>query len=235
MSLIDQFEVQFNELSNFRLTDGALDEVQPVELAGVVNQEITRVVNEISPNSRLVEIDLGLSNHDFQRLEPFKNLIVDGLVNLSSKTADLKRYENIDVSEIKIYKDPQIQTGIIRCTPIIEDQEVIQESSIIYYLEINGMKRELENNIYILGRGTEADIQINDSGISRKHVSIEIGEIIILKDLNSTNGTFINDERVTEFSHEDKIIFKAGSSEIKVYREIIWTKPFGLKLLDAQI
>ena len=83
------------------------------------------------------------------------------------------------------------------------------------------MKRELENNIYVIGRGTEADIQINDSGISRKHVSIEIGEIIILKDLNSTNGTFINDERVTEFIHEDKIIFKAGSSEIKVYRENI--------------
>ena len=43
LSLIDQFEVQFNELSNFELSDGALTEVQPVEIAGVVNQEINRL------------------------------------------------------------------------------------------------------------------------------------------------------------------------------------------------
>ena len=35
MSLIDQFEVQFNELSNSEILEGSLDEIQPVELAGV--------------------------------------------------------------------------------------------------------------------------------------------------------------------------------------------------------
>jgi hypothetical protein len=38
MSLIDQFEVQFNELSNSEILEGSLDEIQPVELAGVLQQ-----------------------------------------------------------------------------------------------------------------------------------------------------------------------------------------------------
>ena len=38
MSLLDQFEVQFNELSNGEIIDGELSELQPVELAGIVNK-----------------------------------------------------------------------------------------------------------------------------------------------------------------------------------------------------
>ena len=46
MSLLDQFEVQFNELSHGAISDGDLSELQPVELAGIINQEIIRIQNE---------------------------------------------------------------------------------------------------------------------------------------------------------------------------------------------
>ena len=48
MSLLDQFEVQFNELSYGEIVDGELSELQPVELAGIINQEISRIQNELS-------------------------------------------------------------------------------------------------------------------------------------------------------------------------------------------
>ena len=56
MSLLDQFEVQFNELSHGAITDGELSELQPVELAGIVNQEITRFQNQLSPSEKVETI-----------------------------------------------------------------------------------------------------------------------------------------------------------------------------------
>ena len=75
MSLIDQFEVQFNELSNFALSDGSLTEVQPVEIAGVVNQEINRIEKQLTDYETLDSLNIFLSNHDHKRLSMFYPLI----------------------------------------------------------------------------------------------------------------------------------------------------------------
>ena len=221
MSLIDQFEVQFNELSNFELVDGSLAEIQPVELAGMINQEINRALNEIGSNAKLVGFNIYLSSHDFVRLEKYKNLIIDGLVNLINKTAELKRIEILSQVDVRILKDSSLNTGVMKCVPQVELLEQISEKIKTYILEIGGMKKQLEERTYVLGRGTDVDIQINDSGISRKHLSIEVSESIFIKDLNSTNGTFINGEKITEFNTKDEVNFKLGTSEIKIYRDLI--------------
>ncbi len=221
MSLIDQFEVQFNELSNFELVDGSLAEIQPVELAGMLNQEINRALNEIGSNAKLVGFNIYLSSHDFVRLEKYKNLIIDGLVNLINKTAELKRIEILSQVDVRILKDSSLNTGVMKCVPQVELLEQISEKIKTYILEIGGMKKQLEERTYVLGRGTDVDIQINDSGISRKHLSIEVSESIFIKDLNSTNGTFINGEKITEFNTKDEVTFKLGTSEIKIYRDLI--------------
>jgi len=70
-----------------------------------------------------------------------------------------------------------------------------------------------------LGRGTDVDIQINDSGISRKHLAIHVDEIVKINDLNSTNGTFLGSERVMEILVEESVSFRAGVTEIKIARE----------------
>ena len=50
-----------------------------------------------------------------------------------------------------------------------------------------------------LGRGTECDVQIDDDAASRRHAAIELdGDDYILVDLNSTNGTYINNKPVKQ-------------------------------------
>ena len=66
----------------------------------------------------------------------------------------------------------------------------------------------LEDGVTVLGRSPEADITINDSRISRSHVEITVdGEKVIIKDLGSTNGTFVNGERAAEniLKADDKV------------------------------
>jgi hypothetical protein len=219
LSLIDQFEVQFNELSNFELSDGSLTEVQPVEIAGVVNQEINRIEKQLTEFDTLDSINIHLSNHDHKRLSQFYPLIIEGMENLLKKTAELKRLETIGKASVNIIQDSSLETGIIKSVPIVVNNKPIIQQVTSYVLEINGMRKELENRIYVLGRGTEADIQINDPGISRKHLSIDINEKATILDLQSTNGTFFQEERITNLEVEESAKFKIGATELFIYRE----------------
>ena len=228
MSLLDQFEVQFNELSNGEIVDGELSELQPVELAGIVNQEISRIQNELSPSERVEKISISLSSHDYKRLSKFETLLKDGLEDLVKKSGELKRIDSIAKTKIEIIKDSSLEQGVAKSVPLIsfespleifteEYTEVIQTKT--YILDINGLKKDLAPGTYTLGRGTEVDIQIHDPGISRKHLSITVDEKVVVKDLNSTNGTFLGTKRVQELIVEDTITFRVGVTEIKIVSE----------------
>jgi hypothetical protein len=225
MSLIDQFEVQFNELSNSEILEGSLDEIQPVELAGVLQQEISRIQMTVSPSEKVEEINISLSNHDYKRLKKYESLIIDGLENMLQKSAELKRIDAIKDTRVNIVQDSSLDKGLVKSvpnvkfeSPLIEIEEIVESRKII--LEINGMKKSLEPGEHTLGRGTEVDIQIQDPGISRKHLVIIIDEKVIVKDLGSTNGTYINGERITEFEVEEQITFRVGVTEIRIASEI---------------
>ena len=41
-------------------------------------------------------------------------------------------------------------------------------------------------------------IRIDDPGVSRHHAEIVLTDPILLRDLESTNGTWVNGERITE-------------------------------------
>jgi diguanylate cyclase (GGDEF)-like protein len=60
-----------------------------------------------------------------------------------------------------------------------------------------------------MGRGRDADIRIQGDGISRQHARIHVNPAgVVLEDLGSTNGSFVNGERVVEqcpLSDGDKI------------------------------
>jgi FHA domain/Protein of unknown function (DUF3662) len=229
VSLLDQFEVQFNELSNGEIVDGELSELQPVELAGIVNQEISRIQNELSPSENVEKISISLSPHDYRRLSKFETLLKDGLEDLVKKSGELKRINSISDTKIEIVKDSSLEQGVAKSVPLIsfespleifteEFSEVITQTK-IYILDINGLKKDLQPGTYTLGRGTEVDIQIHDPGISRKHLSITVDEKVVVTDLNSTNGTFLGTDRVQEIIVEDTISFRVGVTEIKIVSE----------------
>ena len=229
MSLLDQFEVQFNELSNGEIVNGELSELQPVELAGIVNQEIIRIQNEIVPLENVESISLSLSSHDFKRLSKFETLLKDGLEDLVRKSGELKRIDAIANTRIDILRDSSLEQGVARSTPVIRSSSQIETiaekfveqltQSKIYVLDINGLKKDLQPGTYTLGRGTEVDIQIHDPGISRKHLSIQVDEKVVVTDLNSTNGTYLGQDRVMELVVEDSITFRVGVTEIRIVSE----------------
>lgn len=78
----------------------------------------------------------------------------------------------------------------------------------------------LLNGIITIGRKDGNTIRLTDQYASGNHAKIVVkNNEILIEDLNSTNGVFINDEKVTEYAKlraNDKI--RIGSATFKVIR-----------------
>lgn len=67
-----------------------------------------------------------------------------------------------------------------------------------------------------LGRAPECDIPLEDTQASWEHAEIEISEeAILLRDLGSTNHTYLNGARVTEAEIHDGDVVRIGSTELR--------------------
>ena len=79
-------------------------------------------------------------------------------------------------------------------------------------LEVAGQAYPLVRAITLMGRGTDADIRVEDPGVSRKHCEIVVGNPAILRDLKSTNGTFVDGIRIDECTLTEGAIVKLGGT-----------------------
>ncbi|MBC8067584.1 MAG: FHA domain-containing protein [Deltaproteobacteria bacterium] len=60
-----------------------------------------------------------------------------------------------------------------------------------------GRVHELPYGLHVLGRGTEATIQLDHEDVSRRHAELDVGpEGVIVRDLGSKNGVRVDTERV---------------------------------------
>ena len=69
----------------------------------------------------------------------------------------------------------------------------------------------------ILGRSNDSDFRLPDTGVSRQHAEITWdGQVAVLVDLQSTNGTTVNDEPVENWMLADGDVITLGHSSIEV-------------------
>jgi hypothetical protein len=55
------------------------------------------------------------------------------------------------------------------------------------------LRYELKPGANVLGRGPECDVQLEDAAVSTKHCEVLVeADRVVVRDLDSTNGTFIN-------------------------------------------
>ena len=82
----------------------------------------------------------------------------------------------------------------------------------------NGTMHTLEKPRVILGRkGGGADFEVDDPEVSRWHCALEVKDAAIwLKDLDSTNGTYYDNERTRAAMLGDGIEFRIGSTILRV-------------------
>ena len=85
---------------------------------------------------------------------------------------------------------------------------------------LNGRAHELNVDRTTIGRVEDNMFQIAESSVSSHHCEVLLrGSDIVIKDLNSTNGTFINDEQITERVLKPGQTLRLGQVELKLETE----------------
>jgi FhaA, N-terminal domain/FHA domain len=79
----------------------------------------------------------------------------------------------------------------------------------------DGQEMRVDKRRVLLGRSREADIQVEDPNVSRRHAELrQEGSSYWIVDLESTNGVEVNGRRVKRAKLEDGDTFTVGSTEI---------------------
>ena len=111
-------------------------------------------------------------------------------------------------------KDSTVVT-VISKTPEAESKS--REACLVVINGVDlGKKYGLVQASTMIGRSSKVDIQIDEDSISRNHAIIEKGEHdFTIRDLQSTNGTYVNDRPIEEHHLRDGDQIKIGSTIFK--------------------
>ncbi len=101
----------------------------------------------------------------------------------------------------------------------------------------------LREGVLRIGRNLDNDIQLDDSAVSGRHAAVVVKPSQYLeglfdvwaKDLNSTNGTIVNGQRIKQslLQHED--VLRVGTHQFKFVDEEAVAKQRTRVLLDPEI
>lgn len=87
---------------------------------------------------------------------------------------------------------------------------------VVIYGQSIGRRFRMKRGEVLIGRSSQAQIQIDHESVSRRHAQVTISDQkAVVKDLGSTNGTYVNDEPVTERVLKDGDLIKVGRTILK--------------------
>ncbi len=90
-------------------------------------------------------------------------------------------------------------------------------------LDVNGERLPLTPPGIVVGRGNDADLRVNDPGVSRRHVEFRVtedasGPRVSVHDLGSTNGVLVNGRRVEDATLADGAEIRIGNTTLTLHQ-----------------
>jgi hypothetical protein len=207
-------------------------DVQPVEIAARLQRELDAEAKLMSRNKRLVpnEFKVRLSQHDHDKLAPYATTLNAELATELRNHAREMGYVFNGPVKVVFELDSSLPTGrftvdseaVAGITPRSgrASETAINRAPLV--LEVNGTRHPLQPPGLVIGRGSEADLRINDPGISRRHAQIRINAAgpqlqIDIVDLGSTNGIMVNGQRVQQAVLREGSRIEIGSTRMLVH------------------
>ena len=235
MGILQRFENRLEQMVSGAFAKAFRSAVQPVEVAAALQREVDNSAQILSRNRRLVpnQFHVELSPQDYARLAPYSSTLSDELVEMLRDHAHEQSYVFTGPVSIAVDEKDDQSTGrfhvrssaLASVTPMSEasvTDTAVRRASVI--LEVNGMKHPLDPPGIVIGGGTEADLRINDPGVSRRHAEIRIfpGDPssgrpqVSVHDLGSTNGMLVNGHKVAQASLDDGGTVKIGNTTMTI-------------------
>ena len=229
MSGLQKFEQRLESMVSGAFARVFRSAVQPVEIAAALQRECDNNAQILARNRRLVPnaFHVDLSQPDMDRLKPFDTALVDDLTTQLHEHAEQQGYVFPGPISIDFEPAEDLSTGRFRIrsaarAEVKGDATDTRLTRARAVLDVNGTRHPLDSDT-VVGRGTDADLRINDPGVSRRHVQFRVtdGPIpqIEVHDLGSTNGMLVDGRRVPLSPVTDGTEVKIGTTVMTVHIE----------------
>lgn len=223
MGAFDKFEKHMENVVDNVFSRAFRSDLQPVELAtGIkkaMDDQATALTRErtIVPNHFLIAI----SEHDFGKLAEWGEAeLVEELVRTAEDYAREQRYTFLGPLEISFQKSNDLPIGKITVSGssrrgAVAPATVPTRNAEDPIIEIGEERYVLTGPVTIIGRGSKCDITVDDPGVSRQHLEIRVTPRgVIARDLNTTNGSFVEGHRITAATLVDGNTITIGRTRI---------------------
>ena len=213
MGLLDNFEKGLERAVNGAFAKTFKSGLQPVEITAALRRELDTKAAVVARDRILVpnKFTVRLSGSDYARMIALGPTLTDELTQHVQRHAAAQHYSFAGGISIALSEDPALSAGMLE----IQSVNVKGEVAWTPVLEINGVRHPILHSHTVIGRGSDADITVDDTGISRRHVEILWdGTRAQVNDLGSTNGSKLNGNPVAKAPLPPDSVIDIGRTRI---------------------
>ena len=224
MNGLQRFEQKLEQAISGAFAKAFRSAVQPVEIAAALQRECDNNAQVLSRQRRLVpnEFHVELSGVDHDRIAGLGPALLRDLEEQLQDHADAQGYVFTGPVTIGFEAAEDLTTGRFRirsraAATVTDNDQRTRSRPSHATLEVNGTRHPRRPPGLVVGRGTEADLRINDPGVSRRHLELEVTpEGVEAVDLGSTNGIIVDGSKVHRARLRDGAVVRIGNTEMTV-------------------
>ena len=222
MGFIENFERRLENFVNGSFSKAFKSQLQPVEISSAIKAKMDASAAVMGKDRILApnEFQVSLSQVDFLRLQSHGESLVEELTKLVSTHVKKQRYQLPSPLNISLTQTSALALGQIQVIASGSKAEQVANLSWVPALDFGGKRFLLAKARTTVGRDSSADIQVDDTGLSRTHFAINWnGSSAIVEDLGSTNGTNVAGREIKSEPIVADTVIKAGRTEF-IFRVI---------------
>lgn len=241
MSALNRFEQFMESMVEGSVARFFRNPIQPAEIAkrlerAMESHQTISVRRVIVPNVYRAF----LNPHDFAAFQPIRVEMEREMATYLSELASERNFTMLEHPRVELAEDADVPRHSIQVvaetigaqsagtdgtqvmsTTALQQVRPQMQSSALLLLQTSGGPHPipLESTMLTLGRGLSNDVILEDPRVSRHHAQLRYkNRRFWITDLGSTNGTFINGERVLEVALRDGDTVSLGGLEL-TFRE----------------
>ena len=227
LGFLDRFENGVERAVNNVFAKTFRSELKPVDMASRLRREVDERAAVVGRDRTVVpnEFTIELSTPDYDQVEAWgaETLADEFAANVTDYAAG-QRYAFVGPVTVSFAENTELEAGRFEVHSATGRGAVAPATSAAPsprhpLLDIDGQRYLLTGPVTVIGRGSEADIIVDDPGVSRRHLEIRVGpDSVVATDMGSTNGLFVEGHKVPAATLLDGNTLTIGRTRI-----LFWT------------